>query len=192
MYKTALLLACALVVLVSAGPAWATITTPPADVFKVDYFANANTAGAPDGTVRIDNPGTAAGNVCASIFVFDPYQELSECCSCLVTPDGLRTLSVDTDLTKNPLTGVVLNTGVIKIISTIPVAGGCPLPTVVNSTPAIRAWVTHIQNGTYAVTETNATDATLSVGEVTRLQRECTAIALAGSGHGVCTCGSGD
>jgi len=191
MYKTALLLACALVVLLSAGPVWAS-TTPPADVFKVDYFANANTAGAPDGTVRIDNPGTAAGNVCASIFVFDPYQELSECCSCLLTPDGLRTLSVNTDLTKNPLTGVVLNTGVIKIISTIPVAGACPLPTVVNSTPALRAWVTHIQNGTYAVTETNATDATLSVNEVINLQRECTAVKLDGSGHGVCTCGSGD
>jgi hypothetical protein len=192
MYKTALLLACALVVLLAAGPVWATVTTPPADVFKVDYFSNANTAGAPDGTVRIDNPGTAAGNVCASIFVFDPYQEMSECCSCLVTPDGLRTLSVNTDLTKNPLTGVVLSTGVIKIVSTIPVAGACPLPTVVNSTPAIRAWVTHIQNGTYSITETNATDATLSLNEVTNLQRDCTAIKLDGSGHGVCTCGSGD
>jgi hypothetical protein len=171
---------------------WAIATTPPADVFKVDYFSNANTAGAPDGTVRVTNPGTAAGNVCASIFVFDPYQEMSECCSCLVTPDGLRTLSVNTDLTKNPLTGVVLSTGVIKIISTIPVAGLCPLPTVVNSTPAIRAWVTHIQNGTYAITETNASDATLSVNEVTTLQRDCTAIKLDGSGHGVCSCGSGD
>jgi hypothetical protein len=192
MYKTALLLACALVVILAAGPVWAAVTTPPADVFKVDYFSNANTAGAPDGTVRITNPGTAAGNVCASIFVFDPYQEMSECCSCLVTPDGLRTLSVNTDLTKNPLTGVVLSTGVIKIVSTIPVAGACPLPTVVNSTPAIRAWVTHIQNGTYAITETNATDATLSINEVTTLQRDCTAIKLDGSGHGVCSCGSGD
>lgn len=192
MYKTALLLACALVVLLLAGPVWAAVTTPPADTLKVDYFANANTAGAPDGTVRITNPGTAAGNVCASIFVFDPYQEMSECCSCLMTPDGLRTLSVNTDLTSNPLTGVALNTGVIKIVPTIPVAGACPLPTVVNSEPALRAWVTHIQNGTYAITETNASDATLSSNEVISLQRDCTAIKLDGSGHGVCTCGSGD
>lgn len=191
MRRTTMLVVCTLAVALLAGSAWAS-TTPPADTLKVDYFANANTAGAPDGTVRIDNPGTAAGNVCASIFVFDPYQELSECCSCLVTPDGLRTLSVNTDLTSNPLTGAALNTGVIKIVSTIPVAGACPLPTVVNSEPAIRAWVTHIQNSTFAITETNASDATLSVGEVTRLQRECTAVQLDGSGHGVCTCGSGD
>src|ERR1700686_5534348 len=76
-----------------------------ADTMKVDYFANANTAGAPDGTMRLDNPGTyASGNVCASIFVFDSSQELTECCSCLLTPDGLRTLSINGDLTSNPLT----------------------------------------------------------------------------------------
>jgi hypothetical protein len=192
MRRTTMLVVCTLALALCAGSAWAATTAPPADTLKVDYFANANTAGAPDGTVRIDNPGTAAGNVCASVFVFDPYQELSECCSCLVTPDGLRTLSVNTDLTSNPLTGVALNTGVIKIVSTIPVAGACPLPTVVNSEPAIRAWVTHIQNSTYAVTETNASDATLSTGEVTRLQRECTSVSIVGSGKGVCTCGSGD
>jgi hypothetical protein len=192
MRRTTMLVVCTLAVALCAGSAFAVVATPPADTLKVDYFANANTAGAPDGTVRVTNPGTAAGNVCASIFVFDPYQELSECCSCLQTPDGLGTLSINTDLTKNPLTGVTLSTGVIKIVSTVPVAGGCPLPTVVNSTPAIRAWVTHIQNGTFAITETASSDATLSVGEVTRLQRECTAIALDGSGRGICSCGSGD
>lgn len=192
MRRTTMLVVCTLALALCAGSAWAATTAPPADTLKVDYFANANTAGAPDGTVRIDNPGTAAGNVCASVFVFDPYQELSECCSCLVTPDGLRTLSVNTDLTSNPLTGVSLTTGVIKIVSTVPVGGACPLPTVVNSEPAIRAWVTHIQNSTYAITETNASDATLSTGEVTRLERECTSVSIVGSGKGVCTCGSGD
>jgi hypothetical protein len=192
MYKTALLLACALIVLLFAAPVWAQ-TTPPADSLKVDYFSGANTAGAPDGTVRIDNPGIYTnGNVCASIFVFDPYQELSECCSCLITPDGLRTLSIDKDVTDNPLTGVTLETGVVKIVSTIPVKGACPLPTAVNATPALRAWVTHIQATTFAVTETASQDATLSPNEVTRLARECTAVSIVGSGKGVCTCGTGD
>ena len=27
------------------------------DVYRLNYFSNANTAGAPDATVRIDNPG---------------------------------------------------------------------------------------------------------------------------------------
>jgi hypothetical protein len=181
-----------LTLLVSSGWAATPVTTPPADTLKVNYFSNANTAGAPDGTLRITNPGTAAGNVCASIFVFDPNQELSECCSCLTTPDGLRTLSVNTNVTGNPLTGVVLSSGVIKIVSTIPVAGACPLPTTVNSEPALRSWVTHIQNGSYTETETASIDATLSSGEVTRLAAQCYGIKLDGSGRGICTCGTGD
>ena len=193
--RTTLLVVCSLALAMCAS-AWAAetpaVTTPPADVYKVEYFSNANTAGAPDATVRLTNPGTAAGNVCANIFVFDANQELSECCSCFLSPDGLRTLSVNADLTHNPLTGVTLNTGVIKVISTTLTGGTCPLPTKINATPALRAWATHIQNSTFAVTETNASDATLSVGEVGRLQAECTAIALDGSGSGVCSCGTGD
>jgi hypothetical protein len=192
MTKTKSLVVSLLALTLSVATGWAAVTTPPADTLKVDYFANANTAGAPDGTLRITHPGTAAGNVCASIFVFDPEQELTECCSCLLTPDGLRTLSVNTNLTGNPLTGVILSTGLIKLVSTIPVAGACPLPTKVNSEPALRAWETHIQNGNFAITETASQDATLSAGEVTRLQQECTAIRLDGSGRGICSCGTGD
>jgi hypothetical protein len=168
---------------------------------KVDYFANANTAGAPDGTVRLTNPGTFApvsgtsganSNICAAIFVFDPSQELTECCSCFLSPDGLRTLSVNTDLTGNPLTGVVLATGVVKIVSTPTVAGVCPLPTRLNPNPAIRSWFTHIQNSNFTITETPSQDATLSAAEVSRLQTQCYAIQLDGSKKGVCTCGVGD
>ena len=188
MKKLMIVVACTLALALCTANAFA-----QADTLKVDYFANANTAGAPDGTFRIDNPGTyASGNICASIFVFDPYQELSECCSCLVTPDGLRTLSVDGDLTYNPLTGVVLNTGVIKVVSTVPVAGACPLPTAVHPVAAIRSWATHIQNSNFAETETPSQDATISSGEITRLARDCTAVQIVGSGKGVCTCGSGD
>ncbi|HEY6763268.1 MAG TPA: hypothetical protein VI386_00730 [Candidatus Sulfotelmatobacter sp.] len=185
MRQTALLVACTLALFLCAGSAWA-----QTDELRVDYFSNAHGSG-PDAIVRITNPGTAAGNVCASIFVFDPEQELSECCSCLTTPDGLRTLSVNTNLTGNPLTGVTLSTGVIKIVSTIPVSGGCPLPTAVKPEPALRWWTTHIQNSG-AVTETGSQDATLSTGEINRLAAQCTAIKLDGSGHGVCTCGTGD
>jgi hypothetical protein len=192
MRPTTLFVACVLALVLCTGSAWAQ-NAPPPDTLKVDYFSNANTAGAPDGTLRLTNPGTYAnGNVCASIFVVDPYQEISECCSCMLTPDGLRTLSVDKDLTSNPVTGVVLSTGVIKMVSTIPVSNTCPLPTAVNPTPAVRAWATHVQNSTFALTETGAQDATLSINEVSRLARECYAIRLVGSGRGVCSCGSGD
>jgi len=192
MRRTTTLVVCSLAMALCAGSAFAGTTTPPADTLKVEYFANANTAGAPDATVRMTNPGTAPANVCADIFVFDPNQELSECCSCFLSPDGLRTLSVNTDLTANPLTGVTLNTGVIKIVSAKLSNGYCPLPTIINSTPALRAWATHIQDSTFAITETAAQDATLSSGEVGRLVQECQAINLDGSGHGICSCGTGD
>jgi|SRR5579863_8436952 len=179
----------------SVGSVWAQTPStvgPPADTMKVDYFSNANTSGAPDATVRLDDPGSPTGNVCASMFVFDQYQELSECCSCLLTPDGLRTLSVNNDVTANPLTGVTLNTGVIKFVSTTPIAGTCPLPTVVRATPTLRAWTTHIQNGNFSVTETASSDVTLNTGEASRLARECYAVWLVGSGRGICSCGKGD
>ena len=86
------------------------------DVFKVNYFSN-NFAPAPDATVRIDNPGLTYGNLCAMIYVFDADQQLSECCGCVETHNGLRTLSVRSNLTSNPLTGVVSRNGVIKIVS---------------------------------------------------------------------------
>jgi len=187
-----MLVVCTLVLALSAGYA-AAVTTPGPDTLKVDYFANANTAGAPDGTYRITNPGTAGGSLCAAIFVFDPNQELSECCSCLVSPDGLRTLSVNTDLTGNPLTGVVLSTGAVKIVP-IPTRGGvCPTyPVSLAPTASIRSWGTHIQNSNFTITETASQDATLSAAEVSRLDGQCYAIQLDGSGKGLCTCGTGD
>jgi len=184
MRQTTLLVICALMAGLLATAAWG---QPPADVLKVDYFANANTASAPDGTVRLTNPGTSGGNIWAAIYVFDPNQELTECCSCLLTPDGLRTLSVNKDLTSNPLTGVVLTTGLIKIVSTTANSA-----TRLTPTAGIRSWATHIQNSNFSETETASQDATLSATEQTRLQGQCFAIHLDGSGHGICSCGTGD
>ncbi len=187
MRQTTLLVICALMVGLLATAAWAGVTAPPADTLKVDYFANANTGGAPDGTLRITNPGTNGGNIYAAIYVFDPQQELTECCTCILTPDGLRTLSVNSDLTANPLTGVTLTTGLIKIVSSTGPSASKLFPT-----PAIRSWTTHIQNSNFSETETASQDATLSATEQTRLNSQCSAIQLDGSGHGICSCGTGD
>lgn len=187
MSRTTSLVISLLALTLCVGTGWASTAPPPADTLKVDYFANANSAGAPDGTLRMTNPGTSGGNIYAAIYVFDPQQELTECCECLLTPDGLRTLSVNSDLTSNPLTGVTLKTGLIKIVSTTGTKASRLAPT-----PAIRAWTTHIQNGTFAVTETASQDATLSSAEVNRLNLECSAVLLDGSGHGICKCGTGD
>src|SRR5450755_2669071 len=87
------------------------------DVYKLNYFSNNRSAAAPDATVRIDNPGLTYGNLCAMIYVFDNDQQMTECCGCVETHNGLRTLSVRNNLTANPLTGVVSDNGVIKIVS---------------------------------------------------------------------------
>jgi hypothetical protein len=54
------------------------------------------------------------------IYVFTSDQQLSQCCGCPVTPNGLLTLSVTRDLTDNPLTGVFPQRGVIKLLSAKP------------------------------------------------------------------------
>ena len=160
------------------------------DTSKVSYFSN-NYGTSPGDTVRLTNVGTSGGNVCADIYVFDPYQELAECCSCKLTPDGLKTLSVFTDLTFNTLTGVPLINGAIKIISASTSGGACPLPTAPKPTPGVRAWASHDQDLGF-VTETEFLDTGLSAAELSRLAAECSAIHLVGSGKGICTCGTGD
>ena len=165
------------------------------DVYKVNYFANANTAGAPDATVRINNTGLTYGNLCAMIYVFDNDQQLSECCGCVVTHNGLRTLSVDTDLTGNPLTGVKSTNGVIKIVSAAVNNSPCDPTANVFPRQDVRVWVTHIQNkvGTaYPVTETESSDSPLGATELANLQAQCAFVNILGSKHGICTCGTGD
>lgn len=188
MRQTVVLLICVLCVAVLTPAARAAVP-PPADTLKVDYFSNANgSASTPIGQLRLTNPNTNGGNINAAIYVFDTTQEMSECCECLLTPDGLATLSVNVDLTSNPLTGPpLLTTGLIKIVSTTGVN-----PDKLAPTAAVRAWGTHIQGvTTFSVTETASQDATLSTAEVTRLDGECASIELDGSGHGICSCGTG-
>jgi len=165
------------------------------DVYKLNYFSNSNTPGAPDATVRIDNPGLTYGNLCAMIYVFDNDQQLTECCGCVETHNGLRTLSVKKDLTSNPLTPSFSKTGVIKIISAA--VNNSPCDPTSNVTPRanLRAWGTHIQNpvGTaYPITETEFSDSTLGATELANLQAQCAFIGILGSGAGICTCGTGD
>ncbi|MGA2588887.1 MAG: hypothetical protein ABSH32_03135 [Bryobacteraceae bacterium] len=167
-------------------------TTPLADTFKVTYFSNANTAGVPDGTVYLTNPGTSGGSICAMIYVLDPNQELLQCCGCSLTPDSLSTISVNNNLTRSPLVPEVLTFGTIKIIS----SSGAPTcnPSKPVPTPAVRGWGTHIQIptgfGPY-VTETDFQDATLSSTEVSHLASLCKSILDNASGYGICTCGTG-
>src|SRR5437879_4360563 len=95
-FKILGLAACALLL---AGMAAAQI---PDDVYFVSYYSGANATDGTDGKVRIDNPGVDNGsNLCADIYVFDANQEQIECCGCTLTPDDLRTISVNGNLLHN-------------------------------------------------------------------------------------------
>jgi len=182
------------------------------DVYKVNYFDfNAPTLGGlpvPDATVRIDNPGLTYGNLCAMIYVFAADQQLAECCGCVETHNGLRRLSVRNNLTSNTLTGAIpgpppspIFSGVIKVVSAAVNAGaGCDPTANVTPKANLRVWATHIQPGSsfgtfalvWPVTETESSDSTLGATELANLQAQCAFINILGSGHGICSCGTGD
>jgi hypothetical protein len=130
------------------------------------------------------------------IYVFDNFQELKECCGCLITPDGLLELSVNRDLTSNPFNGIKPTNGDIKIVSATATAtaflgvpcdptGGGRLSNgsfALNITPIpdLRAWSTHFQSDGHT-TEDEFQDATLSSAELDSLQEECFGIVTVGS-----------
>ncbi len=164
------------------------------DVYKLNYFSN-NWGSAPDATVRIDNPGLTYGNLCAMVYVFDADQQMTECCGCVETHNGLRTISVRRDLSSNPLTGTMSTNGVIKIVSAAVNNSPCDPTSNVSPKANLRAWGTHIQNpvgSAYPITETEFSDSTLGATELANLQAQCAFIGILGSGHGLCTCGTGD
>jgi hypothetical protein len=164
-------------------------------VAAVDYFSYANNVNAPDATLNLANTGMTGGDLCAMIYVFDSSQEMNECCGCTISKDGMKTLSVDTDLSSNTLTGAALSTGVIRIVAADATSNPTCNASAVTPLGLIRPWMTHIQlplPDTYEITEQESPMPTLNKSELTDLESDCAFIQKLGSGHGVCTCGVGD
>jgi len=186
MKKLVVVLSLALVLVLLGGSALAQ-NVGDKSVYFVTYFSNSLTAGAPDETVRLINDGDTGGNLWASFYVFDDSQELQECCSCVVSPDGLLSESVNTELLANPLTGKRNYRGVIKVISSTTGNGGTH-----NTLAAgLRGTATHAQHAlgaNYILTETPLADSNLVAGEQSMLQNLCSYAIQLGSGTGVCSC----
>jgi hypothetical protein len=126
--------------------------------------------------------GVTTGNLCVNVYTFSPDEQLISCCSCLVTPNGLASLSVNDDLLNTTLTGIIPTAVAVKLVASIPetrtLAGG------------MAAWGTTIHPRTapagFGLTETPFSSATLSAGELSSITGRCAAILGNGSGYGVC------
>jgi hypothetical protein len=90
-----------------------------------------------------------AGNMCANVYVFDPQEEEIGCCSCLVTPNGLNSLSVKSDLISNNLTPAVPTSVVIKIVGSYPSTSTGPAFTVCNPATVGTVVITSLIGGNF-------------------------------------------
>ena len=197
MKRLGLLLALAVML---GGTAFA---VPQGSRYFTTYFSNANTANAPDATVRVINDGSTGYDLYAAIYVFDDSEELTECCDCEVTPDGLLSESVNKELTANEFTGRgQIARGVIKVVADSLGNATAPVPA-----PGLRGWMTHIQattttfpapgpgnavnaveKGPWFVTEDALADSNLTELEASNLGTLCSYGLTIGSGYGYCPC----
>jgi hypothetical protein len=184
--------------------------------FQVRYAVNLNLG---DSFINLSNDGASStvafptqnGNVCANVYTFEPDEQLISCCSCLITPNGLKSLSVKNDLISNTLTPSVPTSVVVKLLASTGTGGSCNPSTVGTganvlmtgmlawgstyrqitttvTTPSPYWWqppkVTTTTNS--YVTETAFTPSTLSAAELTRMTTLCQNIQTNGSGFGIC------
>ena len=211
-----LLLPILAITLMLGGNAFAQLPTgtPVGDgsVYFVTYYSNANTSGAPDGTLRVINDGSEAtaspegvenGTLWAAIYVFDDSQELRSCCACVITSDGLLSESVNKELTADEFTGRgQIARGVIKVVADSLGNATAPVPA-----PGLHGWMTHIQattttfpapgpgnavnaveKGPWFVTETALSDSNLTGLELSNLGTVCSYSYTIASGPGACPC----
>src|SRR5450631_3210578 len=89
--------------------------------FQVRYASNLPIG---DSVINATNTGASStiafptqnGNICMNVYTFSPDEQLISCCSCLITPDGLQSLSARNDLISNTLTPGVPTSIVIKLL----------------------------------------------------------------------------
>lgn len=193
-------------------------TASSADSYYVGYFS-ANNPALPDASVAIVNPGSLAGwsvfdfktptgDLCANIYVFDADQQLTECCSCFISPNALLQFSVNNDLTGNPVTGVKSTAGDIKVTSSF-TANKCTVSETANGQTlniavagqnynpigSLRVWGTHSRPtapGLVTVTEVPFIKGELDPDgtELQSLQTRCFNLQSKGTLAGRCTCPS--
>ena len=163
--------------------------------YQLGYAANLS---AGDSAINLTNSGAnggldPGGDICANVYVFAEDQQLISCCTCLLTPNHLKTLSVQNNLINNTLTPGVPTAVTIGLVSTLVPTGGCNAATAGLGSNALAtglvAWGTtvHAQpGGGFATGDYDVKSATLSAGELTKMTSYCGFIRANGSGYGIC------
>ena len=174
--------------------------SPDAPSLLVRYVRNIDRG---DSTIYLTNSGArgaglaagttanTTGAICANVYAFSPDNELVSCCSCPVTPNGLKCLSARRDLLVSPATSTPL---VVKLYATTPKNGFCSGSAADDSArgaPGLHAWGTSIQIGAEGkpdpVTDGPFLPATIGPGERERLASRCAIRYANSSGFGVCS-----
>jgi hypothetical protein len=176
---------------------------PTPDVFQVRYASNLNKG---DSVVNITNTGSTTGsnliadNLCVNVYTFDASEEMVSCCSCLVTPNALVSLSVQGDLISNTLSPSTPTAVVIKLVATDAGHGTmsvCNPGRAGSPAPGLRAWGTTLHAlpttpATFGLTESAFLPGGLNAQEYVHLTSFCGFINSNGSGFGICkSCRSG-
>ena len=175
-----------------------------------------------DSDINISNDGSSEagtsaftssgnGNLCVGVYTFDANEELQSCCSCLVTPNGLVSLSAKAINASN-LTGESPTSLVIKLLAWSTTAGasstaspGTPAPPTSTACNAgnpgllnsgLQAWGTTVHAlpvSGYTVTETPFSTGNLSAAEFAHITQFCEFNQINGSAQsGQCKgCASG-
>jgi hypothetical protein len=168
------------------------------DSFQVGYAADLNNG---DSVINLTNDGalepTGSGNLCVNIYAFDSVEELLACCACMITPNGLASLSVNESLRSNTAGGEKPPSMVIELVATSTAGAPCD-PTNVTAAqlaPGLRAWGTTLHalpGGRYGVTERAFSRTGLGATELAQLKSFCSFIVSDGTGSGICKgCSSG-
>jgi hypothetical protein len=175
-----------------------------ADPSAGESYVNIINTGANGASLLGPGFGAATGNTCVNVYAFDPGEELVSCCSCLLTPNQVVNLGVNSNLTVKTETGVVPPSVTIKLVNTLAGAGGAGT-TCANSASQAGGTSFPIVNGmvaygttpqpvgtVYNVVEHRFVPATLSAGELASITGRCAGIIGNASGYGIClTCRSG-
>jgi hypothetical protein len=163
----------------------------PADAYQVRYAANLNYG---DSFINMTNTGVTGGfdpggTICANVYAIDSNQSLVACCTCPLTPNHLKTLSVKNDLATNTLTPGVPTAITVALLATSQNTCNAATPAANNLASGLRAWGTTIHSlptGTMGVTETPFAQSALGTTELSKLSLYCGFVQAIGSGYGIC------